>query len=368
MKTGKSLIELAQEVERQASARKDLVAPSAKLTFHGENKQLRVDAGVGDFGINQYAHGQIAVNAGIPKAYYDRMLASEPELLAGHINHWFRAEPKKHLVRTLDGSVRAVLSDRYRPLDNFELLTSIFPFMQEMRGDLQVVSSEVTERKMYLKFAVPSLRGTVPGVMKVGDEVMAGVVIGNSEVGDGSLYVDPFITILRCTNGMSIDKFGKRRNHVGRAQSSGDDATEFYQDDTQAAMDVAFFKQIRDTVKGVLEPAGFERILGHMREKAEAKIEAKPEDVVEVLANKYSFNQTTKEGIFRHLVEQGLGFTGWGLVNAVNRQAADEANYDENNRLEEISGKILTLNPSEWKVISTAQEPVPVRRRGKLAA
>ncbi len=85
--------------------------------------------------------------------------------------------------------------------------------------------------------------------------------------------------------------------------------------------------------------------------------------MVEVLANKYQFLAPTKDGIFRQLIDGGNGLTMWGLLNAVNRQAQDEPDYDEASRLESISGDILTLNPSEWSVISKATEAVPIRRR-----
>jgi len=366
MKTGKSLMELAMEVERQAAMKKDFIAPSNLVRFHANptSREVRMEVPkIGDFAINTLAHAQLADNAGIPKAYYDRTLASHPGLLAQQINHWFTVTPQKRMVRTLDNYARAWLSDRYRPLDNFDLLSSLIPYVVERQGDMVVASSEVTERRLYLKLTVPSLVG--PGA-KVGDEVCAGVAISNSEVGDGSLSVDPFIEILRCTNGMKVAKFGKRRNHVGKSNGS-DDAAEFYQNDTQQAMDVAFFKQIRDTVKGVLEPAGFQKILDHIRESGENKIEAKPEDVVEVLANKYQFSAGTREGIFRQLIDSGNGLNRWGLLNAVNRQAQDEADYDEASRLESISGDILTLDPSQWKAISNATDLVPIARRKKAS-
>jgi len=35
-------------------------------------------------------------------------------------------KPERRMVRTLDGSTRAFLSDRYRPLDNFDLAHEVF--------------------------------------------------------------------------------------------------------------------------------------------------------------------------------------------------------------------------------------------------
>jgi hypothetical protein len=42
------------------------------------------------------------------------------------------------MLRTLDGQVRAVLSDRYRRLDNFDLAESVLPILQQCRKSLRV--------------------------------------------------------------------------------------------------------------------------------------------------------------------------------------------------------------------------------------
>ena len=36
------------------------------------------------------------------------------------------------MVRTLDGQVRAVLSDRYRRLDNYDLAENVLPILQQL--------------------------------------------------------------------------------------------------------------------------------------------------------------------------------------------------------------------------------------------
>ena len=363
MKLGKSLQELAVEIERQASVRKDFLAPSTAITMYEDHGTAKLEIPkAGSFGINGYAHAQIATKAGIPKQYYDKMLASKPALIASHVNHWFQQDQTRNMVRTLDGTARALLSDRYRPLDNYELMTAILPYIVERKAELQVVSSDVTDRKFYLKLAVPAMKA----VVKVGDEVMAGVTIQNSEVGDGSLEAAAFVTRLACLNGMKVDRYSKRRNHVGRALSNGDDAEEFYRDDTREADDRAFFLKIRDTVSGILEPAGFEKIVNELRESTERKIEGKPEDAVEVLGNRYQLNEGQKAGVLRQLIDGGLGLSQYSLIQAVTRIAEDQEDYNESSRLENIGGDVLTLSPADWKVISQA-EMVPVRRRKATA-
>ena len=88
------------------------------------------------------------------------------------------------MIRTLDGEVRAVLSDRYRRLDNFDLAENVLPILQRLEGT-SLESVDLTETKMYLKAITPRVTFEVAP----GDIVQAGVVITNSEVGCGTLTV-----------------------------------------------------------------------------------------------------------------------------------------------------------------------------------
>ena len=155
MKKGKTLQELAIEIERQQTSKQDFVAPAAKIAVAvgADNAPfLRLGEGaVGQaFGINANAHGQLAEYAGIPKAYYDQMKEKAPGLLASNVNHWLQTfNGDKRLVRVLDGNVRGVLSDRYRPLDNFDLANAVLPVLADKK--LVIASCEITERRLYIK-------------------------------------------------------------------------------------------------------------------------------------------------------------------------------------------------------------------------
>lgn len=49
-----------------------------------------------------------------------------PSLLDENINRWFQKTPERRMLRTLDGNIRAFLSDRYHRLDNLELAVAVF--------------------------------------------------------------------------------------------------------------------------------------------------------------------------------------------------------------------------------------------------
>src|SRR5271167_1358593 len=116
MKIGRSLQDLAAEIERRANAKKDVVAPTSSLEMvQSVSNGVRLYvAGDDDYAINNVAHDQIGAHTGIPSKYYDRMLAEQPQLLSRNVNTWLRATPEKRMVRTLDGTARAFLSDKYR--------------------------------------------------------------------------------------------------------------------------------------------------------------------------------------------------------------------------------------------------------------
>ena len=112
-----NLVGLGAKLMEQLESKRDFIATDSSLSMvpHDLGHNLVLD-GVGDFGINSIAHGQIASKLGIPKAYYDRMQAEAPELLADNANHWFENSDAKRMVRTLHQDARALLSDRFRPL------------------------------------------------------------------------------------------------------------------------------------------------------------------------------------------------------------------------------------------------------------
>lgn len=352
MQTGLSLVDLAREVQRQQNAKRDFTVPAKLMEMEAEDPAspiLHLGPDV-DTGISRTGHEQLAQYVGIPHQYYERCLAAHPQALAEHVNLWLldRGEESR-LVRTLDDRTRALLSPRYRPLDHHDLLEAILP--QTERLGLNVVSSQVTERRLYLQVLTPKLKGeVVPG-----DEVQRGLVISNSEVGFGAVRIDFLIYRLICSNGMvSGEKF--RRNHVGRRTAlDGEDVQEFYRDRTRILDDAAFFAKVRDTVDHMLDPAVFQAEVEKLREAAQSEklparnLEAR---VVEV-SRKVGLTKGEGESALAHLIENG-DLSQWGMANAVTRLANDLDDYDRAMELERAGGKVIELPRSEWKRLAEA--------------
>ena len=116
------------------------------------------------------------------------MREEQPVLLDRNVNTWLQSEDDRRMLRMLDGQVR-VLSYCYWWLDNYDLAESVLPILEQL-PELRFESVELTYTRMYLKCVTPRLSyGTAPG-----DVVQAGVVISNSEVGQGTLSVQPLLS------------------------------------------------------------------------------------------------------------------------------------------------------------------------------
>jgi len=143
----KNLLDLAEEVDRMDRNKEDLTVPNHKLRmikddfFHIEGKS--------NYQLNGLAHSQVAEKLKIPKEYYNRMGSVVPGLRQQNVNAWLNNNQEKHLVRLLDGKVRAFLSDRFKPIDNIFLLHAFLPIIKEM--NLRVKSSSITEKKCIFK-------------------------------------------------------------------------------------------------------------------------------------------------------------------------------------------------------------------------
>lgn len=161
MKIGKSLVELATEIERRSNAKQDFVVPAKAVRMIVEprdrapaeeeepRREVRLAFGDRDVGVNHVAHGQIGDYVGIPAKYYNRMASERPHLLAANVNEWLGGMRDNRMMRTLDGSARAWLSDRYRPLENEDLAQAALPVIQDL--GLVIMSAEVTETRLYIK-------------------------------------------------------------------------------------------------------------------------------------------------------------------------------------------------------------------------
>jgi hypothetical protein len=366
-KTGKSLTDLAREIERRAEAKRDLIAPVTKLAMQvnrtADDKPLPVltvsNGRDESFPLQPHAHGQVAEYAGIPMAYYRRMMADAPDLLAANVNRWLAdLGTQRRMVRTLDGNVRAVLSDGYRPLENEDLAEVILPVLLER--DLLILSCEITERRLYIKAVDRSIERDVPTGKAMGDgshvffdTCSPAITISNSEVGSGALSVETGVYTRVCTN-LAMMGANMRKFHTGKRAELSDEVYQLLTSDTKKATDKAVWMQTRDLVTAAFDLAKFDATLKRLGAAAEDRIEPQVvTEVIERVGRKFAFNEGERKGILARLIE-GADLTRYGIHSAITRHSADVEDYDRATELERIGGDVIELAANDWRALAAA--------------
>ena len=352
MKTGLTIQQMAQELLRQSKAKQDYLvntgslslsvttdAPQLRVTENGLDKITPLD-------IRQTAHRQLGTYLGIPQKYYELMRTDAPELLAYNANYWFSQKNELRTLRTMDGCARAFLSNRYRRIDNLDIAEIVLPVIQLME-DAYFESCQITDSRMYIKVVNKRLEAeVVPG-----DIVQSGVIISNSEVGLGSVNIQPLVYRLVCSNGMVVNDAQTRRTHIGRVNEA-DENFQLFSQETLAADDHAFAMNIKDTVMAAVDETRFTRVVGMMREATTVQMNTTDIPGVVRLASK-DFNITEEEstGVLQRLIE-GKDLTLYGLSNAVTRFSQDVDSYDRATALEGIGYNILSMPRQQWNRIN----------------
>jgi len=345
-KLGLNINELAQKITDQAEKKVDMVVDSRSMQLLPvEQDDITTNAPVlmsiddsKQMEITSTAHRQLATRLQIPYAYYERVMNNNPVLLAENVNNWLGQTQNKRMIRTYqsDGStvwdlMRADLSNKYLTFDNEDVAEAVLPVMFDEK--LEIISSNVTEKKLYIKAVTDKLTGEI----EKGDVVRGGVIVSNSEVGFGSVNVQAFIERLVCMNGM-IAETSFRRRHIG----SSHDITDLLSRDTLNKTSDALVGQVQDVVRNVLSNEGFNNVLGKLRETTETEI-AKPINAVEIIQKQFRFTEDEKDSVLNHLIKGG-DTTKWGLTNAVTRASQDLEDYDRATEFEGFGWDVANLS------------------------
>ena len=176
-----TLIEERQEVE---DTYKDQV-------LHINNDLLYVDkygvVATEDFIFADTGLRQLCSWTNIPYAFFIKL---SPDLKQQVLDEMVeKLENRKLMLRSEGQKVRGVLSDKYRIVNHTEVLTRV--------RDVVGSDREVTE--VHFNAGLMSLRITEPST-----SLNAGISIQNSELGECSIGVAPFIYRLVCSNGLIV--------------------------------------------------------------------------------------------------------------------------------------------------------------------
>ena len=357
---GITLPALAEQIKREHGEKKDFIAPTTQLRYEAKGERGSIGFAMNDNDWvetepTEHCLAQICQRSGIPKPYADRMRGDNLELLAHNVNWWWQHKSEKRMLRTLvngEHRARAFVSERYRPLDNYDLAKVVLPRLA--KAGCEVLSCQITETRLYIQAATPKMQLDLNKLKTSGkklseiDPVQAGAVISNSEVGQGSIRVEEMLYRLGCFNGM-ITSHGTKRYHVGKGRSEFaelDQAAQYFTDATRQLDDKAFWAKVRDVVDSIFDLGRFTSLAQKFADTASLKLESAT-DAVETVTERFQLTDRESKGVLDHLIADGDSSL-FGLVNAVTRTAEDVENYDRAIELERMGGAIIELPANVW--------------------
>jgi len=335
--------ELADYSERAQDFVADTREISMGLTVVGEEPRI---SGIGDtgmmmsrmfedrfIGINSNGHRQIAQRMGIDWKYYQRCLKDAPWLLTKNVNWWLDHEPKKLMFRAMDRNLRALLSSKYRRIDNVNVMSAALPHLE--KSDYKLTSAQISPDSMVIRAIV----GDPKELKQIGDIAQRGIRIRNSEVGYGAFVVEPFVRILSCLNGMTMEDSRIRRQHIGTELDAG-----LLSSTTVAADDSVFLMKAGDMIDAFADESQFDSFWYAIETAGSSKLDS-PVAACQVLGKTANLSKDETYGVTNEFM-RAADPTVWGLVQALTAFAhkgdmGEDENMDRRAELESAAGSIV---------------------------
>jgi hypothetical protein len=171
---------------------------SGKELRVSENGMLQVlngHAEIPGFSLSDTATTQLCQKLEIPVKYYRRL---PDELKATVANYDIgRMNGHSYLLRSKGDWIRAFLSNEYVAYNNSEIATTVESLLS--KGDVSIKSFVLEETNLFLKIISEEIWDMESGLK-------AGIMIGNSEVGMGSVSVEPLFSEKPCTNDLIVSQ------------------------------------------------------------------------------------------------------------------------------------------------------------------
>lgn len=355
------------QVKTHVAEKDDRVANFEAMLFRPRDNQMTLELSGMDQAreLTPTAFRQIGTHLGIPAKYADKLMAEHPELMAWNLNELAHLHPDQtRMVRMLGQKVRAFLSNRYAPRDNFDLLEAILPTILASGSSYQVMSANVDENRLYLKFVSRNVYFDLSHQshkFHESDVMFAGLCISNNEVGQGSTTVEPFFFNSWCENtAISVAAF--RKYHVGRAWDPGEDVSRLLTEGTRRKTEEVFFDQVKDVVAASFDQLQFQESAQKWIQAKDQEIprSAKVEAVVEKVGTRVGLDQKEREGVLDSLVKAAAhnGLNQYAVANAVTAQAKLADTYDRATDLERAGSKVIDITPRDWEATMATSQVV----------
>ena len=366
------ITKIADEVQRITQVRHDYISPRSKLAIDVSDAsptKLALTVRNGQehsFPIERRSLLQLAGTLDFPVKFLERLQErGHNDIVAANLTELLsredkdtKGEPRKHLIRELDGSIDAVLSDSYRSIASADVLALA---LQEFeRAGVSVWDLRHTPTEFRILAVAPHIAGKVTtdrnfsGVSRwegaAGDVLNAAVSIGNSETGHGRFYGK--VSILRrvCQN-FCVWGDGVAQVHLGKKLEEGERV--WTSEETRTLEDKALVSKLKDVIRTSFSAEAFRKTLDAINLTTTRTLgEASVTEVVDASIKVYGLPLERREAIIERLLKSG-DKSQFGASNAISAEAnPDNAKgLDDAARstFEDAAGAVLKLNERAWK-------------------
>jgi len=187
--------EVAARITEDDQGKWDRKVPAAQLWVGEGGKLLAMNGGPAPdaFTLSELATSQLCERLAIPATYFRRLPAEMKATVANFDLERFK--DKTFLLRGKATHVRAFLSAEYVAYNNHDIAETVASLLQS--DSIGIKSFVLEETNCFLKMVSDELVEPTSGLK-------AGIMIGNSEVGMGSVSVEPFVFRKACTNDLVV--------------------------------------------------------------------------------------------------------------------------------------------------------------------
>ncbi len=282
-----------------------------------------------------------------------RVFYGRQSIMDANFNYWLSEMDRAVLIRSYmspmgEGLARAFLSDKFRVIDNLDVLMAVQEGIQQSGRDVKVTSCDLTERKLYVRYSCPSVAvDGGPWVreyhnLRTGRNgsqyplVFAGFILTNSEIGEGQFTLVPRVEVQVCSNGQTryIDRYSKI--HLGSRVEEGEIR---WSEATERHYLNLIKSQAADAVAHFLTPEYVQTVVDEVNERAGTPIQ-RPEKAVAHVVKMFSLPEERREAILASFMSAGAATVG-NLVSAFTDVAQTVESGDVAHELELQAEKVL---------------------------
>ena len=259
-----------------------------------------------------------------------------PALLDENVNYWLDANPnRKHLVRGFltdgagePGIARAFLSDRYKPIDNFDVLMATLAGVRQAGTEVEIDGADLSDRRMTVRLVCPEVTQYAEDLLSsyrspfsgnTGSDnptIFAGLVIKNSETGGGAFTIVPRLVVQVCSNGLQMTKDAVREVHLG---GKLDEGVIRWSDETQRQELELISSRARDAVATFVDVEYMKAKIEELRALADVQV-ANPSEAIHRVAKRSGWSDNEANDILLHFIGGG-DTSALGLAQAVTSTA-----------------------------------------------